>query len=68
MATNPIVWCVTCDRHRDCTKHLRAEHPPTAAKAWLRKRCSSYSTRDGSKLCDFRYRAGVAIGGRAAGQ
>ena len=52
--SNPTVTCVECGRTRDAMLHMRAEHPPTAARKWLKKTCSS----GGSKPCKFSYRAG----------
>jgi hypothetical protein len=39
---------------------MRADHPPTAAKKWLRKTCRLLS-----RPCEFTYRAGFEVVGRA---
>jgi hypothetical protein len=57
---NPEVRCVTCSRTKDPMLHMRADHPPTAAKAWLKRTCK----REG-KPCDFGYRAGIDVEGLA---
>jgi hypothetical protein len=55
---NPEVHCATCGRTKDPMQHMRADHPPTAAKAWLKRTCK----REG-KPCEFGYRAGVDVEG-----
>jgi hypothetical protein len=59
--TEPEVSCATCGKRRSCRKHLRADHPPTAAKAWLRRHCQT----DG-KPCQLNYRAGIDVEGLRA--
>jgi len=57
MRSNPTVICEACGKSRNCMLHTRAEFPPDAAKAWLRRHCDNPR---GS--CQFRYQAGVVIG------
>jgi len=52
--SNPTITCTACDKTRDCMLHTRAEHPPTAARAWLRKHCK----HGAPKPCEFTYRPG----------
>ena len=67
--TDPTVRCDWCGRERNCLLHMRAEHPPTAAKQWLRKMCVELEhdpkcCAGCSKLtkpCNFTYRAGVRL-------
>jgi hypothetical protein len=61
--TDPTVTCTACGRQRNCRHHMRADHPPTAAKAWLRKHCQMAGA--GPKPCAFAYRAGLDVGGLA---
>lgn len=56
---DPEVTCMHCGRQRRCMRHARADHPPTAAKAWLRKNCQMEGA--GPKPCTFVYRAGVDV-------
>lgn len=58
--SGPEVSCATCGRTRDPMRHMRADHPPTAARQWLRKHCKS-TTRP--LPCAFKYRAGVDVEG-----
>lgn len=62
-AVNPTQTCVACDRRRDCYLHLRAEHPPSAAKAWLKRTCETEG-----KPCEFKYTAAFALMGPIVGQ
>lgn len=62
--TEPEVTCSTCGRKRRARLHMRAEHPPTAAKAWMRKHCQMAGA--GPKPCAFVYRAGLDTEGLAA--
>lgn len=55
---NPTASCTYCGRQRDCMLHMRADHPPTAAKAWLKRTC-----KHEEKPCEFGYRAGVDVDG-----
>ena len=64
--TNPIKYCVVCDRERDCMLHLRADVPPAAAERWLRRSCPQKGVRP--RPCDIRYRAGIMPGFRVRGQ
>ena len=67
--SDPTVTCDWCGRTRSALLHQRAEHPPTAAKKWLKKTCTEPKVHDGSicsgcsghqiKPCEFVYRAGV---------
>jgi hypothetical protein len=57
MRSDPVVICDACGKYRSCMLHARAEFPPDAAKAWLRRHCSNPRT-----FCRLRYRAGVMIG------
>jgi hypothetical protein len=52
--SNPMVICDACGDRRDCTLHTRAEFPPDAAKAWMRRTCEKPK---GS--CRLRYQAGI---------
>lgn len=52
--SDPTITCRTCGRQRNCMLHQRADHPPTAAKKWLRKICAQKGA------CEFTYRAGVS--------
>lgn len=54
----PMVTCAYCGRERDCTRHMRADHPPSAARAWLKRTC-----RHEEKPCEFGYQAGIDIDG-----
>lgn len=58
MTTEPTMTCKTCGATRRCRLHMRAGHPPTAAKNWLRKNCRLLS-----RPCEFTYRAGVDVEG-----
>ena len=58
MTTEPTVTCTVCGASRGCQLHTRADHPPTAAKKWLRKNCRLLS-----RPCEFGYRAGVDVDG-----
>lgn len=49
--TDPAAYCSHCGRARSCSMHTRAEFPPDAAKAWLKRNCSTPG------LCELRYRA-----------
>jgi hypothetical protein len=60
---NPKQKCTICGRIRDCSSHLRAEHPPTAAKKWLKKTCP-----ETGKPCEFQYTAGIEFKGPFIGQ
>ena len=55
--SNPTITCTFCDRVRDGTLHMRADHPPTAAKAWLKRTCDGPAAKR-DKPCTFTYRAG----------
>ena len=55
---SPEVACSYCGRKRDCMKHVSADHPPTAARAWLKRTC-----RHEEKPCSFGYQAGVDVEG-----
>jgi hypothetical protein len=57
----PKVTCSHCGKVRDPMQHMRAEHPPTAAKAWLRKHCPVKGA--GPSPCSFGYQAGVDVEG-----
>ena len=46
--------------------HLRAEHPPTAAKQWLKQHCMLY--KRGKRVCDIHYTAGIELRGHGEGQ
>lgn len=64
MFANSRVYCTACGSGRDCSLHLRAEHPPTAAEAWLRKHCDH-----NDEGCTIRYQAGLTFGlSRLTGQ
>lgn len=56
----PEVRCTVCSRRKNPMEHMRADHPPTAARAWLKRTCK----REG-KPCEFGYRAGFEVVGRA---
>lgn len=58
---SPYVYCIKCMMRRDCTKHLRAEFPPEAAKKWLKKH---HAPCDG----EIRYMAGIERSSRCEGQ
>ena len=58
--SSPEVRCLVCDRRKNPLDHRRADHPPTAARAWLKRTCK----REG-KPCEFGYRAGFEVVGRA---
>lgn len=69
---DPIIRCDWCARERRVLLHHRAEHPPTAAKRWLRKTCRTPKEHDPNccsgctiyvKPCEFVYRAGVDVAG-----
>ena len=62
MSAEPTVTCMTCRKIRRCEWHKRADHPPTAAKKWLQRRCPKKR-----EACDLRYTAGILIGGRIRG-
>jgi hypothetical protein len=62
MNSNPMIICDACGESRDCMLHTRAEFPPDAAKAWLRKGC-----HNPKGACRFRYQAGISIGGPVVG-
>jgi hypothetical protein len=62
MHSNPMIICDACGESRDCLLHRRAEFPPDAAKAWMKRHC-----HNDPKGCKLRYQAGFAIGGPAAG-
>ena len=51
----PLVHCMSCGKQRRCELHQRAEFPPDAARAWLKKTCKN---RD---LCELEYRAGLLL-------
>lgn len=53
----PKVSC-RCGRSKNPMQHMRADHPPTAARAWLKKTCPHEG-----KPCDFSYRAGIDVEG-----
>lgn len=59
--SNPEIRCSVCGKCRDAMLHIRADFPPDAARKWLRRHCSR-----AGKPCDFTYRAGFEIVGRAA--
>lgn len=50
--SNPTITCSKCGRQRDCMSHLRADHPPTAAKKYLKRTCKMGG-------CTFEYRIGI---------
>jgi len=52
--TNPLIICEACGESRNCTLHPRAEFPPDAARAYLRKHCDNEPDS-----CRFRYQAGI---------
>lgn len=54
----PEVKCSVCGKARDPMHHMRADHPPTAARAWLKRHC-----RWDGRPCDFTYRAGIDVEG-----
>ena len=54
----PKVGCSVCGRVKNPMQHMRADHPPTAAKAWLKKTCKTEG-----KPCAFGYRAGIDVEG-----
>jgi hypothetical protein len=58
--SDPTVTCTKCGARRNCMLHTRADHPPTAARAWLKRTC-----KRGGKPCEFGYRAGFEVVGRA---
>ena len=64
--TNPIKYCTTCERVRDCMLHLRADFPPEAAERWLRRSCPRKGVRP--RPCDIRYQAGIMPASKARGQ
>jgi hypothetical protein len=57
----PEVKCNVCNRRKNPMEHMRADFPPEAARKWLKRTCK----RDG-KPCQFGYRAGFEIVGRAS--
>jgi hypothetical protein len=73
--TDPLVECDWCERIRNVMLHRRAEHPPTAAKRWLKKTCKEPLVHDNLacagcsghliRPCEFLYRAGAVFGPRA---
>lgn len=55
LSTEPVVYCDTCSRQRQCSQHMRAAFPPDAASKWLLKSCKTGG-------CHIQYQAGVTIG------
>jgi len=53
--TEPRIYCAHCGRYRLCRLHMRAEHPPTAARRWLAK-------HDPCDDPDHHYVAGFEVG------
>ena len=54
--SDPQQHCMACDRRRNCMEHMRASHPPTAAKRWLKRTCP---LPDPGTKCVFRYTVGI---------
>lgn len=50
---HPYVFCRTCKRTRECLKHFRAAHPPSAARKWLTQTCPLPG------ICDMAYQVGI---------
>ncbi len=61
--SQPMMTCSVCQRRRNCIMHIRADHPPTAAKKWLRSKCVH-----AEKPCDIHYTAGIEPRGSVVGQ
>jgi hypothetical protein len=57
MTLTPTMTCTVCRRTRACVRHLRADHPPTAAQAWLRRQCPHRTNHP----CVFQYQAGLSL-------
>ena len=54
--SEPLIVCLVCHRQRNCLLHRRAGHPPTKARAYLRRTCPTPTA------CQFRYCAGLGSG------
>ncbi len=50
----PIQKCTVCGRETNVMRHMCTEHPPAAAKKWLKKTC-----KKANKPCKFQYMPGV---------
>lgn len=58
--SDPEVRCNVCGKCRNPMLHMRADFPPDAARKWLKRYCTR-----ASKPCEFGYRAGFEVVGRA---
>lgn len=61
--SDPHMTCDTCGRSRNCLLHRRADHPPTAARQWLKRHCPHEGAH-----CALRYQAGIELGLSLEGQ
>ena len=55
MNATPAAYCSRCGKSRECAMHMRAESPPSAARAWLERNCTTPA------LCELHYRCGICI-------